>query len=185
MAAQPQAFAADAEIMRHLHRLLLGEIERAEQCHRGAIPEAGEIVKLAAQNPAEAPDRPRTKVLQEIVNGKSGFLLEVAGERYRLEPQCDLSEYGLEVLSKPDFVIWPWSARNKRRPIAVFCDGWAFHKDILRDDARKRSALVASGKFWVWSLTYEDVKLGREGEAKALHESASAVFSHNPSNTAR
>ena len=122
---------------------------------------------------------PRTKVLQEIVNGKSGFLLEVAGERYRLEPQCDLSEYGLEVLSKPDFVIWPWSARNKRKPIAVFCDGWAFHKDILRDDARKRSALVASGKFWVWSLTYEDVKLGREGEAKALLESASAVFSHN------
>ena len=41
--------------------------------------------------------------------------------------------------------------------MAVFCDGWAYHKDCLREDALKRSALVASGRFWCWSVTHNDV----------------------------
>ena len=50
-----------------------------------------------------------------------------------------------------------------RRPIAVFCDGWAYHRAIVQADAQKRSALVASRRYWVWSVTYDDVKaaLGR------------------------
>lgn len=40
----------------------------------------------------------------------------------------------------------------------MFCDGWAYHQASTREDALKRSALVASGKFWVCSVTWEDVQ---------------------------
>ena len=101
---------------------------------------------------------PPVKLLQDIVNGKSGFMLELSGQRYRIEPQrnLDVSD-GVSVASKPDFLIWPWASGGKRRPIAVFCDGWEHHQHSMREDARKRSALVASGRFWVWSVTHEDV----------------------------
>ena len=101
---------------------------------------------------------PMVKLVQDVVNGKSGFVLEVGGQRYRVEPQCDVgAEQGVLAASKPDFVIWPWATGSKRRPVAVFCDGWAYHKDCLREDALKRSALVASGRFWCWSVTHNDV----------------------------
>ncbi|MBC7704127.1 MAG: DEAD/DEAH box helicase [Rhodoferax sp.] len=108
---------------------------------------------------------PQTKLVQDIVNGKSGWLLEVADQRYKVQPQCNLgAAEGVSVASKPDFVIWPWPATAAKRPIAVFCDGWAFHKDTIRQDALKRSAIVASGRFWVWSVTHDDVKAALDGK---------------------
>jgi DEAD/DEAH box helicase domain-containing protein len=81
---------------------------------------------------------PPVKLLQDIVNGKSGFMLDLGGQRYRIEPQrnVDASD-GVSVASKPDFMIWPWSSGGPRRPIAVFCDGWEHHQHSMRDDARK------------------------------------------------
>ena len=108
---------------------------------------------------------PAVKLVQEIVFGKSGYLLEVGSERYWVEPQHELGEGdGVSMASCPDFLIWPANSRSIRRPIAVFCDGWAYHQGSLREDARKRSALVASGRFWVWSVTHEDVKAALSGE---------------------
>lgn len=102
---------------------------------------------------------PAVRLVQDVVNGKSGYVLDVDGRRYRIEPQADMNaDCGVAIASRPDFVIWPWAVGSKRRPIAVFCDGWAYHKDSLRADARKRSAIVASGRFWVWSVTHHDVK---------------------------
>ena len=107
---------------------------------------------------------PPVKLVQDIVNGKPGYVLELSGQRYRIEPQCNLSpSEGVAVASKPDFVIWPWQGGSARKPIAVFCDGWTYHQHSLRDDALKRSALVASGKYWVWSVTHEDVKAALSG----------------------
>jgi DEAD/DEAH box helicase domain-containing protein len=109
---------------------------------------------------------PPVRLVQDVVNGKSGYVLDVGGRRYRVEPQVDLDvDSGVAVKSRPDFVLWPWASGSKRRPIAVFCDGWVYHKDSLRDDARKRSALVASGYFWVWSVTHHDVKAALLGNA--------------------
>ena len=48
--------------------------------------------------------------------------------------------------------------------MAVFCDGWMYHRDTVREDAQKRSALVASGRFWVWSVTSDDVKAALDGD---------------------
>ena len=107
---------------------------------------------------------PTVKLVQDIVNGKSGYLLEVASQRYWIEPQVELADTdGVRVACKPDFVIWPGKASASRRPIAVFCDGWTYHRETVREDAQKRSALVASGRFWVWSVTSDDVKAALDG----------------------
>lgn len=108
---------------------------------------------------------PTVKLVQDVVYGKSGYVLEVGGQRYRVEPQRELGkDEGIGVASKPDFIFWPWATSTSRRPIAVFCDGWAYHKGSLREDALKRSALVTSGRFWVWSVTHNDVAAALNGE---------------------
>jgi DEAD/DEAH box helicase domain-containing protein len=107
---------------------------------------------------------PFVKLVQDIVQGKSGYLLEVGEQRYWVEPQVDLgANEGIKAACRPDFVLWPTQSKSPRRPIAVFCDGWAHHQASTREDAHKRSALVASGRFWVWSLTWEDVQAAMDG----------------------
>lgn len=41
--------------------------------------------------------------------------------------------------------------------IAVFTDGYYYHKDIVEEDTLKRMAIMLSRKYRVWSLTYKDV----------------------------
>lgn len=108
---------------------------------------------------------PFIKLVQDIVQGKSGYLLEVGEQRYWIEPQVDLGPNdGVKAPCRPDFVLWPTQSRSQRRPIAVFCDGWAYHQESTREDAKKRSALVLSGKFWVWSATWDDVQAAMDGK---------------------
>ncbi len=104
------------------------------------------------------------RIVQDIVHGKSGYLLEVGSQRYWIEPQVDLgATEGVLISSRPDFVLWPAQTISPRKPVAVFCDGWNYHKKITREDASKRNAILAGGKFWVWSVTWEDVKTAVAG----------------------
>ena len=64
---------------------------------------------------------------------------------------------GITVKSRPDFVIRPKRTTGNQKPIAVFTDGYYYHKDIVEDDTLKRMAIMLSGKYRVWSLTYKDV----------------------------
>jgi DEAD/DEAH box helicase domain-containing protein len=108
---------------------------------------------------------PFVKLVQELVHGKSGYLLEVDQQRYWIEPQVDLGpSEGIEVYCRPDFVLWPAQSKSPRRSIAVFCDGWTHHQASTREDARKRSALVASGRFWVCSVAWDDVQSAMDGQ---------------------
>jgi DEAD/DEAH box helicase domain-containing protein len=123
---------------------------------------------------------PTVKLVQDVVNGKSGYVLELAGQRYRIEPQVSInSDVGVAVASQPDFVIWPWATGSKRRPVAVFCDGWAFHKHSLREDALKRSAILASGKYWVWSVTHQDVGSALNASLETDLEAPSVAMSRH------
>jgi DEAD/DEAH box helicase domain-containing protein len=118
---------------------------------------------------------PRVKLVQDIVNGKSGFVIEVGTQRYKIEPQVNEGpSTGVAVASKPDFVIWPWQSGTLRKPVAVFCDGWQYHQGSLREDANKRSALVQSGKYWVWSVTHDDVKAALSGNSQTDLDSPTA-----------
>lgn len=108
---------------------------------------------------------PNVKLLQEVVQGKLGYLLEVGSEHYWVETQALIGpEHGVAEISKVDFLISPVNPRSPRRPIAVFTDGWQYHRDITRKDARQRSALVASGRYWAWSVTWADVESALAGD---------------------
>ena len=59
-----------------------------------------------------------------------------------------------------DFVLWPASSELReqdRKPIAVFLDGFEYHKDRIGHDLLQRQLLLASGRFDVWSLTWFDL----------------------------
>lgn len=123
---------------------------------------------------------PKVRLVSDVVHGKSGYVLEVGGQRYKVEPQRQVGpDDGVVVASKPDFVIWPWSNATRRRPIAVFCDGWAYHKNSLREDALKRSAIVNSGRFWVWSVTHNDVASALKGDLDTDLESPLVALSRH------
>ncbi|MFW6368718.1 MAG: Zn-binding domain-containing protein [Spirochaetota bacterium] len=98
------------------------------------------------------------------VRGKAGWTLTVNGNTYQVEPQPRVGfTDSVTPASTPDFMIRPAGEHGLSRPIAVFTDGFAFHADIERGplsvgaDAHKRIAIHESGRYWVWSLTYDDV----------------------------
>jgi DEAD/DEAH box helicase domain-containing protein len=81
-----------------------------------------------------------------------------------LEPQVDVgSAQGVDHASRPDFMLRPLAGAPMARPVAVFCDGLAYHVKPtepfggLADDLRKRKDLIATGKHAVWSVTWKDL----------------------------
>lgn len=99
-----------------------------------------------------------------IINGKQGYRLK-AGEltwEIEVQPRIGKKDY-VSLECKPDFLIR--STLGNIMPIAVFLDGHKYHveNNRLRDDVQKRRALLASKKFLVWSLTWQDVKDGVQG----------------------
>ena len=84
---------------------------------------------------------PRIEMIQEIINGKAGYHLKIGSSRYKVELQKPLgSDEGTPVSCKPDFFISP-SILESLKPIAIFCDGWKYHKDITDEDALKETHL--------------------------------------------
>jgi hypothetical protein len=66
-------------------------------------------------------------------------------------------EKGVLCACRPDAVLYPQDTETmSARPVAVFLDGWEYHKDIVADDLRKRISLVDAG-YRVWSLAWSDV----------------------------
>jgi DEAD/DEAH box helicase domain-containing protein len=51
--------------------------------------------------------------------------------------------------------------------VAVFLDGWQFHRNIIAVDLAKRMAIAKSGRFSVWTLTWADVELWLNPKADA------------------
>lgn len=92
-----------------------------------------------------------------MFNGKHGYWVRAGKRRWRLELQVMLdNSQGVAIPCKPDFVFWPDDSVDDL-PIAVFTDGWQYHKDRVLDDLAKRQAIAHSGKFSVWTLTWSDV----------------------------
>ena len=70
---------------------------------------------------------------------------------------------GVAVPSRADFVFYPERPERGELPIVVFTDGYEYHADpdsSLRVgiDTAQRMALMRSGRYRVWSLTWDDVQ---------------------------
>jgi DEAD/DEAH box helicase domain-containing protein len=96
--------------------------------------------------------------------GKMCWRLGIGDLRWRLEAQVTLGAGdGVSVPCRPDFVFRCVN-RDDVLPIAVFCDGLAFHacrdrsEGRIWDDLRKRKAILDSDEYRVWSVTWQDVE---------------------------
>ena len=96
---------------------------------------------------------------KKLVNEKEGYSLKIGECTWEIEPQVDLGPAdGVAVRCRPDFVFWPVRTTGDQKPVAVFTDGFTYHKDRVADDSLKRMAILRSGKYRVWSLSYNDVQ---------------------------
>ena len=108
------------------------------------------------------------RVREDVVAGKPGHVLTMTGRTYYMEAQAELgASDGVAIASRPDFVIRPArEASAGERPIAIFMDGFEYHRDRTGEDSAKRLALVRAG-YLVWSLTWHDLEavLGKGDDA--------------------
>jgi DEAD/DEAH box helicase domain-containing protein len=115
--------------------------------------------------------------LEALINGKRGFRFVMGsperGWELELQPQL-ASAQGVSVACQPDFMLRCDDAEV--RPIAIFTDGLEFHvepekpESRLADDVNKRRAILESGRFHVWSITWNDLSdKGDESELTFLH----------------
>ncbi|MDY0361726.1 MAG: DEAD/DEAH box helicase [Desulforegulaceae bacterium] len=105
------------------------------------------------------------KVEKQIVSSKPGYFFSIGSKAFNIELQ---KEFGLNdgvlVPCKADFVFYPARTKDNLKPVIVFTDGFRFHKDRIDKDMDQRMALVKSGKYHVFSLTWNDVvKAGTKG----------------------
>ena len=126
----------------------------------------------------------RWKQKKLIRNGAEAYEFGIGGRQWIMESQVKISrEDGVLIPSQPDFVFRPVQEENGVLPIAVFTDGFAYHalpeelKGRIADDVQKRSAIIQSGRFLVWSLTWDDVaKTENDGHEPSLF--ADLALSH-------
>ena len=61
---------------------------------------------------------------------------------------------GVGVFSRADFLLTPTAGG---KPIAIYTDGWEYHRGRLASDAQQRMALQRSGRYLFWGLSWDDV----------------------------
>ena len=102
---------------------------------------------------------PGGEMAKHVINGKSGYYLRLGEGAWYLEPQVHFGKQdGVEVPSVADFVLWPARTREGVKPSVVFTDGYAYHRDRPGRDSAQRTALLRTGRFRVWSITWKDVE---------------------------
>ena len=113
------------------------------------------------------------------VRGKPGYALSVGGNTYLVEPQADFDMgHGVAIPSRPDFAIRPDSGRDAPA-VAVFLDGFEYHRDQTGDDSAKRMSLTRAGLL-VWSLTWDDL----EGAFGGVPRAPDLLADHGAAQTA-
>lgn len=118
---------------------------------------------------------------REVVKGgEVRWNLKSGAQAWEIRAQVDLGPTkGVSQPSRPDFLISPADGDPSIRPVAVFCDGFAYHvqpdkpESRIYDDVDKRLAIIESGKFQCWSVTWKDVA---DFEAKRRQPSHPLLF---------
>ena len=107
---------------------------------------------------------PGCRLQAKIVRGKPGYLWCRGDTAWEIAPQVSVAAgAGISTPSIPDFVFYPVRP-TVSRPVAVFLDGYTFHaneaagNNRIALDVLQRQALVASGQYWVWNFSWEDVQ---------------------------
>jgi Distinct helicase family with a unique C-terminal domain including a metal-binding cysteine cluster len=99
----------------------------------------------------------RVKIEPKALDAGNGYHLSVDDQVWIVEPQVLLDEAkGTSVPTRIDFLIT--HAENKNlMPIALSLDGWEYHHARMETDTRQRLALHRTGKFLIWTITWDDI----------------------------
>ena len=102
---------------------------------------------------------PPVLVTQDIKGGRTAYLVTAGPNSYWVDTQVPIEDVASgQTLCQPDFVISATKSASPMRPIAVFVDGWEYHRKTMPDDARKRATLMLRGDYRVWSVAFEDIE---------------------------
>ena len=99
-----------------------------------------------------------------ILRGRLGFRFSLgkSSKVWELELQPRLGEvHGVKAECQPDFLLTIDDLSV--RPIAIFTDGYEFHvnpNNRLADDFKKRRAIIQSGNYLLWNVTWNDLVEG-------------------------
>jgi len=106
---------------------------------------------------------------ETIIHGSHGFRFRLGkDDRYwdiQLQPELGQKQ-GVSIQCQPDFLI---SCDDGAKPLAVFTDGFDPHvspnmpESRIADDFQKRRAILKSGNFHVWSITWNDLDPKHDG----------------------
>lgn len=107
-----------------------------------------------------------SKLDYAFVKGKPGWRWQIGERTWMIEPQRGHAPNdGFGVGISIDFVFHPGEGATGEPTFAVFLDGWQYHADRVGKDMLQRMSAKASGRYVVWSFTWDDV-------ARALGEAA-------------
>jgi len=147
-----------------LKQILSGKGNLTDIPKLGAIPVNGliesELERLFIESLEQMKNLfPNLDLKKVLVRNKEGWLLTIGEAVWEIEPQVTLGPAdGVAVETRADFVLWPTKPKGGQKPVAIYADGFMYHKDKAADDTLKREAIRRSGKFRVWSLSWKDVK---------------------------
>jgi DEAD/DEAH box helicase domain-containing protein len=120
----------------------------------------------ALQEGRGAPAGIAIKLTADTWRGNTAFHLRVNQANWIIQPQVQLGrDEEINEPSRCDFLITPTTGG---RPIAVYTDGWDYHRGRLAKDVRQRMALQRSGRYRFWSLCWDDVVGRANGPADPL-----------------
>ena len=105
------------------------------------------------------PEGAKASLRDDVIHGRKGYLLTLStgshSVSWKLEQQVPLGDgEGVGVFSRADFLLTPTAGG---KPIAIYTDGWEYHRGRLATDAEQRMALQRSGRYLFWGLSWEDV----------------------------
>ena len=116
------------------------------------------FIEAIRQYSGKAYDGAVPQLRNDIINGRAGYYLKVGDRAWIIETQVSLGpDDGVDIPSRADFVLRPASTRIDSQPIVIFTDGWEYHKDRIGEDLQQRLAIIRSGQFHCWSLTWNDI----------------------------
>lgn len=112
-----------------------------------------------------APPGVTVTLRDDFIKGNKGYLLTFSSPQghngtpslvsWKVEQQVPIGEAeGVRAFSRADFLLTPTAGG---KPIAIYTDGWEYHRGRLATDAEQRMALQRSGRYLFWALSWDDV----------------------------
>ena len=112
-----------------------------------------------------APAGVAVTLTDDFIKGNKGYLLTLSSGQglngsptvisWKLEQQVPIgAAEGVRAFSRADFLLTPTAGG---KPIALYTDGWEFHRTRLARDTEQRLALQRSGRYLFWALSWDDV----------------------------